>query len=186
MVKAFGDRLVQVLDGHILAKADEALAGRGGGMGACGRRALGPFGESALPRAHLFLVYPMTDATSSMESHRTNGKGYLLEQDDINWFHEQYLVNEAQARDPRVSPYYAPDVSGVAPAIVLVAGFDPLRDEGIAYAERLRKAGVRVDLRCEDSLIHGWWSITGVVEAAHRSVTRVAGAIRRELLHSSA
>lgn len=132
------------------------------------------------------LVYPMTDATSSMESHRSNARGYLLEQDDIDWFHEQYLVDEAQKRDPRVSPFYAKDVSGVAPAIVLVAGFDPLRDEGIAYAERLRQAGVRVDLRCEDSLIHGWWSLTGVVTAAHRAVTGVAGAIRRELLHSKA
>jgi acetyl esterase/lipase len=75
-------------------------------------------------------------------------------------------------------------VSGVAPAIVLVAGFDPLRDEGRAYAEKLRAAGVRVDFRCEDSMVHGWWSMTGVVAAARRSVREVAGVIRRELLHS--
>jgi acetyl esterase len=131
------------------------------------------------------LVYPMTDATSSMESHRSNGKGFLLDQDGINWFHEQYLVDEAQARDPRVSPLYASDVSGVAPAIVVVAGFDPLRDEGIAYANKLRQAGVRVDLRCENSMIHGFWSMTGVVAAARRAVRDVAGAIRRELTQRS-
>ena len=130
------------------------------------------------------LVYPMTDATSSMESHRTNGRGYLLDRDSIDWFHEQYLVDAAQARDPRVSPLYASDVSGVAPAIVIVAGFDPLRDEGIAYANKLRQAGVRVDLRCEESMIHGFWSMTGVVAAARRAVLDVAGVIRRELLHS--
>lgn len=130
------------------------------------------------------LVYPMTDATSSMESHRSNGRGFLLDQDGIDWFHEQYLVDPAQARDPRVSPLYAANVSGVAPAIMLVAGFDPLRDEGIAYAHKLREAGVRVDLRCEDSLVHGFWSMTGVVDAARRHVHELAGVIRRELLHS--
>jgi acetyl esterase len=128
----------------------------------------------------------MTDATSSMASHRENAKGFLLEQGDIDWYHEQYLVSPAQARDPRVSPYYALDVRGVAPAIVLIAGFDPLRDEGRAYAERLREAGVPVDLRCEESLIHGFWSMTGVIDAARSAVLDVAGAIRRQLLHSSA
>ena len=93
------------------------------------------------PLAFQLLVYPVTDATRSQPSYTENGTGYLLEADTMRWFYDHYLGGADPARAD-VSPLFAPDLAGLPPALVVTAEFDPLRDEGEAYAERLRQAGV--------------------------------------------
>jgi acetyl esterase len=121
------------------------------------------------------LVYPSTDMTLAHGSHRTYATGYFLEGQLIDWFIGQYLEDRArQCRDPVCSPLHADDLGGLPPACVITAGFDPLRDEGEAYARRLREAGVAVEAWCEESLIHGFFSMGGVVDAARRAIERAA------------
>jgi acetyl esterase len=105
------------------------------------------------------LVYPPTDLCEDNQnrfpSREENGDGYFLTRDDMRYFHEHYLNGRPDCRDPRVSPLYG-DLAGLPPAVIATAEFDPLRDEGDAYADALRAAGVHVDhLRC-DGLIHGF------------------------------
>ena len=138
--------------------------------------------EQAIAPAFQLLVYPATDLTRALPSHRLFAHGYLLDAATMDWFLENYLADPARdARDPLASPLFADDVRGVAPAYVVTAGFDPLRDEGEAYAKKLGDAGVRVELRCEEGLVHGFFSMGGVIEAARASVDRAADALARGL-----
>ncbi len=89
------------------------------------------------------LFYPWLDLSRKRESYRVFGEGFYLTEAELDWYRHQYLTEEADALDPRCSPLLADDLSGVAPAYVATAGFDPLRDEGEEYADRLRAAGVR-------------------------------------------
>ena len=107
---------------------------------------------------HQLLVYPAVDLTASFPSIDANGEGYLLTKKAMKWFMDHYL-GDADPKDPLVSPLYADDLSGVAPATVITAEFDPLRDEGAAYAERLAEAGVDCDYRCYDGMIHGFFGM---------------------------
>ena len=132
----------------------------------------------ATPPIFQLLVYPATDLTRSMPSHRTFARGYLLEEETIRWFLEQYLSDPARdVHDPLGSPLATHDLRGVAPAYVVTAGFDPLRDEGEAYARELESAGVTVTLRCEEDLVHGFFSMGGVVDAARVAIDRAATAL---------
>ena len=103
-----------------------------------------------------WLIYPATDMAGATASHRSCGEGFLLTEADMTWFRTHYLNGDSEIDDPRASPLRAADVSGVAPALIFTAGFDPLRDEGQAYAERLQSAGVKVVHREFEtlSLIH--------------------------------
>jgi acetyl esterase len=127
------------------------------------------------------LVYPAVDLTSSFPSIRALGKGYFLEQASIEYFVGHYLAPEQDRRDPRVSPLFAPDHRGLPPAFVLTAGFDPLRDEGEAYARALAAAGVPVEHRCYETLIHGFWNLGGAVVAAREPMADAARALRDAL-----
>ena len=89
-----------------------------------------------------------------------------------------YLGPEGDAAAPLASPLLAPDLSDLPPAFVLTAGFDPLRDEGEAYARRLEAAGVPTDYRCHESMIHGFVSITGLIENAEAGLAHAAAALR--------
>ena len=132
------------------------------------------------PIAFQLLVYPATDLTMSQPSVVENGEGYLLSDDDMRYFTGHYL-GDADPRDPLASPLHAEDLTGLPPALVLTAEFDPLRDEGEAYAERLREAGVPVELRRYDGLIHGFFSLRQLVPAAQPSLDLAAEALRRAL-----
>ncbi len=130
------------------------------------------------------LVYPATDLRRASESHRTLAKGYLLTRELISWFMERYLRGEADEHSPIGSPLLAKDLSRLPRAWVVTAGFDPLRDEGEAYAARLRESGVPVETHSEDDLFHGYLSMGGVIPAARRAVDTVARAVATGLARS--
>lgn len=120
------------------------------------------------------LIYPAVDLIGRRPSRDLFGEGFFLTEYDINWYRDHYTPDPAVRADPRVSPLLADDLSGLAPAYVVTGGFDPLRDEGNEYADRLRAAGVRVEHVCEPGLVHGFASILGLegeVSAARRRIT---------------
>jgi acetyl esterase len=103
------------------------------------------------------LIYPVTDIDSDTRSKVLFADGYFLTKADMDWFRDSYLSGSTlPATDPRISPLLAEDLSGLPPALVVTAGFDPLRDEGNAYAEALAAAGVVVDHRTYGSVVHAF------------------------------
>ena len=125
-----------------------------------------------LPR-YQWLIYPATDFTRAQPSHQTCGHGFVLDAPLIHWFTNQYLAGH-DPRDPATSPLFAADVSGLPPALLVTAGFDPLRDEGSAYADRLRDAGCEVSYVCERGLVHGFLQMGGAVREARRAIDAAA------------
>jgi acetyl esterase len=132
------------------------------------------------PIVFQLLIYPPTDLTNSYPSHKQNGQGYLLTSEMIDWFTGHYL-GDGDCRNPDVSPLYAQNLSGLPPALVITAEYDPLRDEGEAYAERLRDAGVDVRLVRYDGMVHGFLQMNGVVLGAATAIADAAGALREAL-----
>jgi acetyl esterase len=130
--------------------------------------------------AFQLLVYPGTDMTCSLPSHTENGTGYLLDSDTMTWFLDNYLA-DADPRHPDASPLFADDLSGLPPAFVLTAEFDPLRDEGEAYAERLRAAGVAVTTSRYDGMIHGFYGLDSIFDAANKATAETVVALRDAL-----
>jgi acetyl esterase len=126
------------------------------------------------------LVYPCIDGRRSYPSFRENGDGYLLTASTMTWFWENY-IGAADPEDPMLSPLYAPDLSGLPDALVITAEFDPLRDEGEAYAERLRQAGVVAHGSRYDGQIHGFFALSSVFDAARKAVDEAARALRAAL-----
>ena len=102
------------------------------------------------------LVYPATDPALATDSYAENAEGYFLTRDDMAWFWDHYLASDVDAANPYAAPLRARDLSGLPPATVVTAGFDVLRDEGVAYAERLAADGVDVDHRHYERMIHGF------------------------------
>ncbi|MEU9497518.1 alpha/beta hydrolase [Streptomyces sp. NPDC048196] len=118
------------------------------------------------PIAFQALYYPMLDPTRSRPSHRENGQGYFLTSDHLRWYWEAYLPEPAYAADPRAAPLACADLSGLPPAYVVTAGLDPLRDEGLAYAEALTVAGVPVEAHHYAGMFHGFLSMAGALSEA--------------------
>jgi acetyl esterase len=127
------------------------------------------------------LMYPVTDVSTETASYRECGEGYLLTLDSMRWFFDHYLKSPQDAGDWRVSPLRAPSHKGVAPALIITAGFDPLRDEGEAYARTLREAGVRVDYACYGGMIHGFMPMGRLIQTGNRAVSHVAASLRDAL-----
>jgi acetyl esterase len=123
------------------------------------------------------LLYPGTDRTTPYPSLELFSDGFFLTREEIGWFQLNYSPGVDLA-DPRISPLCASDLSGVAPALVVTAGFDPLRDEGEAYAAALARAGINVRQRREASLIHGFVNMTDLNAASHAALVEIAGEVR--------
>jgi acetyl esterase len=128
---------------------------------------------------HQLLVYPVTDMAFKSESYVTNGDGYFLTRDMMAWFGDQYLPEGQAPDDPLLSPLYAADVSGLPSATVITAEYDPLRDEGEAYAKKLAEAGVPTELVRYDGVIHGFFSMNGMIDQADEAHAFAAAALRR-------
>ncbi|HMI85217.1 MAG TPA: alpha/beta hydrolase [Polyangiaceae bacterium] len=126
------------------------------------------------------LVYPPLDFYRRAESHRRFAQGYLLSSSTIDWYSANY-ADRSDWDDMRASPLLAKDLRGVAPAHIVTAGFDPLRDEGRAYAARLREAGVEVQLHEESTLTHAFFNMAGVIPAARIASQRIARALHAGL-----
>ncbi len=123
------------------------------------------------------LIYPATDVLVRSRSHELFGEGFLLTRKQIDWFEAAYIADSDRA-DPRLSVLRADDLSGVAPAVVVTAGFDPLRDEGEAYADALKAAGVPVLHRRFPGLLHGFFNAPAISRTAREAIIEVAGAVR--------
>lgn len=127
------------------------------------------------------LLYPPTDTDGGQASRDIFAEGFLLTREDMRWFEDHYLPDGSDHGDPRVSMMRAEDVSGLPPAYVATAGFDPLRDEGETYARRMREAGVEVALRRHPGLIHGFANLTAICPSARDATLEAAGALRMGL-----
>ncbi len=128
------------------------------------------------------LIYPVTDFSVKRPSHETFAEGFLLTQSEMDWFEANYLGEDPASKlDPRASPLLAEDLSGLAPAVVATAAFDPLRDEGEDYARALQAAGTPVIMRRFPGFIHAFVSAAGVSRACRDAVIEIAGAARAVL-----
>ncbi|MEP6667078.1 MAG: alpha/beta hydrolase [Nocardioidaceae bacterium] len=134
--------------------------------------------EGAAPCFQL-LIYPATDLASDTTSMRTFASGFYLTQRFIDLGVEHYVGSNTPVDHPRVSPLHRDDLAGVCPAYIATAGFDPLRDEGEAYAKRLRATGVPVELHRFDGMIHGFANIVGLGRSAPAAVREIAAALAR-------
>ncbi|WP_422748410.1 alpha/beta hydrolase [Mycobacterium sp. WMMD1722] len=131
------------------------------------------------------LIYPAVDVCGDTRSKTLFADGYFLTKRDMDWFMDHYLTGAAvDSRDPIVSPLLAADLSGLPPALVLTGGFDPLRDEGNAYAEALRAAGVPVDLREEGTLVHAFANFFPLGGGSATATEGMISAIRAHLSRS--
>ncbi|MHA6801998.1 alpha/beta hydrolase [Salinifilum ghardaiensis] len=137
---------------------------------------------AGLPHPRMqFLLYPAVDATERRASRQMFAEGFLLTDADMDWFMDSYVPAEQQRKDPRLSVLLAEDLGGLAPAYVVTAGFDPLRDEGEAYVERLTEAGVSVVHRRFDDLIHGFATLRGAGARFEQALFEMVGSLRAGL-----
>ena len=125
------------------------------------------------------MVYPVTDITSlDTASYRDNGVGYFLTTASMDWYRRQYLTDLSDASHPYASPLQAADLTGLPPALVITAEHDPLRDEGEAYAERLREAGVPATATRYDGVFHGFFALGTLLDAAKQASEEAYAALR--------
>lgn len=127
------------------------------------------------------LIYPVTDADFDTASYRDNAEGYLLSRRAMQWFWDQYVPDLEQRLEPFASPLRAESLEGLPPALVQTAEYDPLRDEGEAYARALEQAGVPVEQQRYDGLIHGFFGMQDTVAAARPALDQAVAALRRYL-----
>ncbi len=152
----------------------------GGNLAAVVALAARGLGDS-LPIAFQLLIYPATDQRRSAASHQTNGQGYLLTTESMDYYAGHYIADRHQYLDWRASPLLHDDLAGLPPALVLTAGYDPLRDEGLAYAQRLSEAGNRCSQVGFERQIHGFITMGRVIDEANTAVALCAAVLRREL-----
>jgi acetyl esterase len=136
----------------------------------------------AAPLRLQILIYPATDMRRGAPSHTSNGQGYLLTRDTIGYFHDHYITDPAQDLDWRASPLLHPDLSRLPPALVITAGYDPLRDEGLQYAQRLSEAGTPSSHICFERQVHGFVLMGKVLEEANTAVAVCASQLRGALM----
>ena len=127
------------------------------------------------------LIYPAVDVEGDYPSREENAEGYFLTTRAMRWFYGHYIQDESRAKDMLASPLLADDHSGLPPAMIIVAGYDPLRDEGEAYAEKLKEAGVEVKVSRNDGMIHGFASMIGALDDARASLAEMGQELRAAL-----
>ena len=125
------------------------------------------------------LIYPVTDHDLDTRSYLENATGYVLTRDGMRWFWNHYLAREAQGREPYASPLRAPSLAGLPPALVITAEYDPLCDEGEAYAARLRDAGVPVTLTRYPGMFHGFVRMTNILDKARTALDEIASSVQK-------
>jgi acetyl esterase len=151
----------------------------GGNLAAVVAIALRDAGD--LPIRFQLLIYPATDQRRGWPSHTTNAQGYLLTADSMDYFHDHYIPDKAMDLDWRASPLLQPDLSKLPPALVVTAGYDPLRDEALQYSHRLTQAGNRATHILFERQIHGFITMGRVLDEANAAVALCADALRRAL-----
>ena len=134
-----------------------------------------------VPLAAQLLIFPAVDFVERRPSRHRLDQGFFLTAEFMDFAEAAYVPDASDKADPVASPLRAPNLAGVAPAIVVTAGFDPLRDEGDEYARALAAAGVRVDHWCEDAMTHGYTSFTGTGTSCPAAVARISAALRGAL-----
>jgi acetyl esterase len=137
--------------------------------------------EGGPPIAFQLLVYPVTDLRGGHASRVENGKGYLLTTEVMQWFEEQYLNDDTDRTDPRASPLLAASFAGLPRALVITAEYDPLRDEGDEYAQRLQADGVEVAHHRYDGAVHGFFQLSATTDIGRRAVEEAGAALRTAL-----
>ena len=125
------------------------------------------------------LIYPAVDQRCDQPSHHRCAKGFLLDRDGILWCRGNYLRDDSDIGDWRASPLLAPDHRGLAPAYIITAGFDPLLDEGAAYADKLTAAGVPVTYECFEGMVHGFITMSGALAAGNHALYRCGMMLRQ-------
>ena len=135
------------------------------------------------PIAHQLLMYPclLPAERSPFQSYRDNADGYMLTREDMEWFWAHYLGSDPDTGSPYAAPLRAPNLRGLPPATIVTAQFDPLRDEGNAYARRLRDNGADVESIEWPGAIHGFFWMAGELVQARELTTHVGAALRRRL-----
>jgi acetyl esterase len=160
------------IDASRLAVAGESAGANLAAVAAIALRETGP------AIAMQVLVYPVVDQASDTDSLRRFARGYSLTLDLLRWYQNQYLRDDDDRADWRASPLLARDHSRLPSAYVVTAGFDPLLDEGRAYADRLRQAGVPVVYECFEGMIHGFLPMGGALAAARHAHYRIGQMLR--------
>jgi acetyl esterase len=135
--------------------------------------------RSGPPLTFQALVYPITDHDLDTPSYRENAEGYLLTRDGMRWYWDQYVPDAADRTNPYVAPMRATSLAGLPPALVITAEYDPLRDEGEAYATRLAAAGVPVSHTRYPGMIHAFFRFTNSIDAARAAVAEVVAALQK-------
>jgi acetyl esterase len=131
--------------------------------------------------SYQLLFFPVTQIGEETRSLREYAEGYFLERKTLDWFYAHYLPGDADKKDPRISPLAAEDVSGLPPAYIMLAGFDPLHDEGLAYAEKLRAAGVPVTVANYPDMVHDFIYLQSVLPQASEALNTAAKALKDAL-----
>ena len=138
--------------------------------------------ERGTPKIALqLLLVPVTDHDFTRASYVTNAKGVGLTREGMAWFWGHYEPDLRRRDEPFASPMRAKDLRGLPPALFVVAECDPLRDEGAAFAERLRQAGVPVTYREYAGMVHGFMSWSSIVPTAKRAYSEVGADLRKKL-----
>ena len=169
------------LDASRLAVGGDSAGGNLAAVVSILARDLGAAGATLLPIAFQLLIYPSTDMRRLSASHLSNGQGYVLTADTIAYFQAHYTGDEAKYLDWRASPLLCDNLAHLPPAFVMTAGYDPLRDEGLAYAQRLTEAGNRATHICFERQIHGFITMGRVIDEAHAAVAICASQLKRAL-----
>ncbi len=158
-----------------------AIGGESAGGNLAAAAALGARDRGGPALAFQLLICPIVDSRLDTASMTEFADGYLLTRDAMEWLWDLYLGDRARGDDPYASPLRATDLAGLAPTLIVTAGYDPLRDEAEAYAARLEQAGVKTTVRRYDGMIHGFFTRAGAIEAAPPAIDETALALRAAL-----